>query len=175
MDEFEKKMILFFNKHRSKSFDAFSGFANNVPFLIIVWIAIGFFIIFSDIFAGISVCLELAVVFALHFAISEGILKWGGKKLALERVRPYIKYPAEIKSIGKKFSDSSFPSSHVSAMVGGLTVLVSAYAFLWPIAVAIVLLLGWSRLRNGMHYPSDILAGIVLGLAYGCSALWIFN
>ena len=125
----------------------------------------------------LTVFLQLfpSFVFALHFAISEGVFKWGGKRLAFGRVRPYKKYPDEIRSIGKKFSDSSFPSSHVAAMVGGFAVLTYSYAFLWPVAIAVVLLMGWSRIRNGMHYPSDILAGIVLGLAYGYLAISLFN
>jgi membrane-associated phospholipid phosphatase len=35
--------------------------------------------------------------------------------------------------------------------------------------------MGWSRLRNGMHYPSDILAGIILGILYGYLALAILK
>jgi len=175
MNEFEKKLVLIFNGHQSKLIDALSGAISNVPLLFVVWFAVAGLVLYADSSTGISVCLGLAIVFILHFVISEGILKNGGKLFRLQRARPYIGYPDEVRAVGRKFSDSSFPSSHVASMVGGLTVLVYFYAFVWPIAVILTLIIGWSRLRNGMHYPSDILAGIILGLLYGFSALWILK
>jgi undecaprenyl-diphosphatase len=175
MNEFEKKIVLIFNSNRSKFVDALSGSISSVPLLVLIWVVIAGFVLYIDLFNGIFVCLGLAIVFILHFIVSEGILKYGGKLCKLQRVRPYIEYPNEIKSVGKKFSDSSFPSSHVASMVGGLVVLVYFYESLWLVAIILTLLISWSRLRNGMHYPSDILAGVALGLAYGYIALAILK
>ena len=175
MHEFEKKIVKILNQHKSKTLDSLSAAISNVPFLVAVWIMIGLFLIICDSLVGIFVCFGLAIVFAIHFLISEGILKWGGKIFSLERVRPYKAYPNEIRAIGKKFLDASFPSSHVASMVGGLTVLVYFYRSVFPFAIVAIIILGWSRLRNGMHYPSDILAGIILGLLYGYLALEILK
>lgn len=72
---------------------------------------------------------------------------------------------------------SSFPSGHTAAsttLYGLLVIVVFTYStrLLWrTLAVAaatvIVVSIGISRLYRGMHYPSDVAGGIVLGL------LWI--
>jgi undecaprenyl-diphosphatase len=175
MHEFEKKIVMLFNQHRSRALDLVSGFVSSVLFLVVAWVAIAGFILYNDLLVGIFVCLGLAVVFILHFIISEGLIKWGGKLLSWERLRPYQAYPKEIRPIGKNFLDSSFPSSHVASMAGALVVLVYFYGFLWPVAIVAIAVMGWSRLRNGMHYPSDILAGLVLGLLYGYLTLAFLN
>jgi membrane-associated phospholipid phosphatase len=68
---------------------------------------------------------------------------------------------------------SSFPSGHTGAavaMYGGLAILLLWVFGRRPVtrAIAAVLLLipvivGFSRLYRGMHYPSDVLAGALLG------------
>lgn len=175
MHEFEKKIVIMFNRDKSKTIDFFSALISNVPLLVVFWIAIAAFIIIRDLLLGVFVCFGLVIVFVIHFVVSDGIIKYCGKKLSLERKRPYKAYPEEIRAIGKQFLDSSLPSSHVSGMVGGLVVLVYFYRSVLPVAIVIVILLGWSRLRNGMHYLSDILAGIILGLLYGYLALTILK
>lgn len=164
-----------FNKHRSKKLDLFSAFISNVPLLVAFWVVVACIIVLHEPLTGFFVCLGLAIVFIMHFVVSEGILKYCGKLLSLERMRPYKEYPNEVRAIGKKFLDSSFPSSHVASMVGGLVILVYFYQFLWLGAVVVTAFLSWSRLHNGMHYPSDIVAGIILGLAYGYSTLLILS
>ena len=72
---------------------------------------------------------------------------------------------------------SSFPSGHTAAsatLYGVLVVIVFAYSARagWRIlaviaAALIVLSIGMSRLYRGMHYPSDVVGGILLG------TLWI--
>jgi membrane-associated phospholipid phosphatase len=71
---------------------------------------------------------------------------------------------------------SSFPSGHTAAsttLYGVLIVIVFAYCgrALWrrlavTAAVAIVVAIGMSRLYRGMHYPSDVAGGVVLGLLW---------
>ena len=85
-------------------------------------------------------------------------------KNLVNRTRPADQYPGEIfvsnPSLGK-----SFPSGHTSqafAMATTLTLqykkwYVTAPAYLWAGCV------GYSRLYMGKHYPTDVLAGAVLG------------
>ena len=71
---------------------------------------------------------------------------------------------------------SSFPSGHTAAattLYGLLAVIVIAYSAraAWRIlavaaAAVIVVSIGLSRLYRGMHYPSDVAGGIVLGLLW---------
>jgi membrane-associated phospholipid phosphatase len=68
---------------------------------------------------------------------------------------------------------SSFPSGHTAATIalwGALAVLASQWArsklvrgLFITLAVVIPLLVASSRLYRGMHYPSDVLGGVLLG------------
>jgi undecaprenyl-diphosphatase len=61
----------------------------------------------------------------------------------------------------------SFPSGHAATSFACATVLGAAaprFRF-WLFVLAT--LIAWSRVYNGVHYPLDVLAGAVLGLAIG--------
>jgi undecaprenyl-diphosphatase len=169
MHEIEKKIVLAFNRNRFKVFDGISIIISNIPFLVISWILIGLFALHFAL--GILIDFNLACVFLIHFVVSEGLIKYGSKLLSLDRVRPYLAYPKEIVPLGKKEKDPSFPSSHVAAMTGGFAVISYYFPHLLVVAIVSIVLVAWSRIRNGMHYPSDILAGILLGSVYGYLAI----
>jgi membrane-associated phospholipid phosphatase len=84
-------------------------------------------------------------------------------KYSINRDRPFVTYP----DITKK-SDAgspSFPSGHTSSAFSTATSLSLAYpkwyiivpSFAWAGTV------GYSRMYLGVHYPSDVLAGAVIG------------
>jgi undecaprenyl-diphosphatase len=74
---------------------------------------------------------------------------------------------------------SSFPSGHTAAAVVlyiGLAMLLSPHVhrtvlkvLLWIVAVSIPLAVAIARVYAGMHHPTDVFAGALLGLA----ALWV--
>jgi decaprenylphosphoryl-5-phosphoribose phosphatase len=85
-------------------------------------------------------------------------------KLIVRRPRPDL--GAGLPPLGGAPSSLSFPSAHATSSFAVATAMtrvdeLAALAFL----LAIVLSLG--RPYLGMHYPSDVLAGTVLGVALG--------
>ncbi len=91
-------------------------------------------------------------------------------RLALNRPRPYSEQGAGITPLAEKKhggAGCSFPSRHLTcAAVLSMTFLpympaVGALLFVCTLA------LGYCRFAMGWHYPSDIIAGFLLGVAIG--------
>jgi undecaprenyl-diphosphatase len=78
----------------------------------------------------------------------------------------------------KPLCDSSFPSGHTTAIFAWLTPWLIADTALLPVLLPAALVLGisvgWSRMYLGLHYPSDVAAGALLGslTSLAVSALW---
>jgi undecaprenyl-diphosphatase len=102
-------------------------------------------------------------------------------KSVFERARP------EVFDSGYHASFYSFPSGHATVAVGfyGMLTLVLAYRLRgtarWTVAVSgilVVLLIGFSRLYLGVHYPTDVVAGYLAALLWlvcvgAVYALWL--
>jgi hypothetical protein len=71
----------------------------------------------------------------------------------------------------------SYPSGHASAAFGGAVILGLTYrkSRWWLIALSGATLIAFSRLYLGLHYPSDILGGAILGAAIGAACYGIFG
>jgi membrane-associated phospholipid phosphatase len=90
-------------------------------------------------------------------------------KYTINRERPYVTYP----DITKK-SDvvaPSFPSGHTSSAFATATSVSLAYPEWYVIAPSFAWAgtVGYSRMHLGVHYPSDVLAGALIGS--GCAYL----
>ncbi len=59
----------------------------------------------------------------------------------------------------------SFPSGHATAALAVALSYAQAWPGLAPILVPGAVLIGWSRVALGVHYPGDVLVGQVIALA----------
>ncbi|MBD0379846.1 phosphatase PAP2 family protein [Paenibacillus sedimenti] len=89
------------------------------------------------------------------------------------RLRPYLVLPQTI-ICKNPLTDHSFPSGHTTAIFSVIIPFVAAMPILGLILVPIALLVGLSRIYLGLHYPSDCLAGCLIGTtaALATVAFW---
>ena len=90
-------------------------------------------------------------------------------KPLIERLRPFVADPSLLPLI--VVSDmNSFPSGHTTAAFAAATgwylALPETLRWRWTLFLS-ALLMGVSRLYVGVHYPTDVLAGTVIGIAAG--------
>ena len=107
----------------------------------------------------INKSIEIAASAVLSFGITEAV------KYSVNRTRPFITYPDIRNKTKKAVKDPSFPSGHTSAIFNTATELAINYPK-WYIIIPGYLAAGvvaYSRMYLGVHYPSDVLAGAIIG------------
>ena len=90
-------------------------------------------------------------------------------KLVLARPRPAV-----AERLAALPSDSSFPSAHTMQATAFMLCILFIVYRIWPqwgaltalVAALLILLVGASRIYLQVHYPSDVLAGLMLGGAW---------
>lgn len=95
-------------------------------------------------------------------AVANGPVKW-----TVRRPRPGLESVPSIRHLAKQPGTSSFPSGH-SASAAAFATGIALES--WPAAAPIALLAGgvaYGRVHTGVHYPSDVAAGVLLGA--GCA------
>lgn len=90
---------------------------------------------------------------------------------AVNRNRPFVDHPAAHNFLAHA-SDPGFPSDHATAAFAIAFALVLRNRVIGSVALFLALVLSVGRVALGVHYPSDVFAGAVLGLA-AALVLWI--
>lgn len=135
-----------------------------------IWIAIGILFLLFGVKnkkwrrGGLLVLLSLAA----NFLACNVVLK-----PLLDRTRPYyvLDYTPLIPPVG----DPSFPSGHTAASFAAATA-IYAINRNWGIAAYILAtVMGFSRLYLGVHFPTDVLAGALVGTAAAGIVIRLFG
>lgn len=160
-------ILMFVQEHVRSSF--FNDFWRGITFLGEsgwIWIVSGVLLLFFKKYRKTGFTALLALL--LGFLITNICLK-----NMVGRVRPYDTYEALIPLISKP-GDWSFPSGHSCSSFAAAFVYARCLPRCYGIAALVLAgLIAFSRLYLGVHYPTDILGGILVGLLSGGLALWM--
>lgn len=162
---FDEAVLLWINAHASPRLDVLALEATALGSGFVVWMIV----LVASAFLWVHRN-RYSVALLWTAFVGGGILN-GALKMAFDRPRPRL-FEWGVDYAGQ----SSFPSGHsMTAMVVYAT-LAYLLARLEPsrgmrrltllVAAFLVLVVGLSRLYLGVHYPSDVLAGYVVGLAW---------
>jgi len=99
---------------------------------------------------------------------------WGisdAVKNGAARLRPFNLFP-DAHVLGGRGGSFSMPSSHAVNWFAGTMVAFIFYRRSIYYMLPLALLVGFSRVYNGMHYPGDVLAGAIIGAGSGAGVVW---
>ena len=124
-----------------------------------LWIVIALLLICSKKYRVTGIILAVGLIFS--FLMGNVILK-----PLFARLRPFqIKEGIELLINAPR--DFSFPSGHTLASVISATILILREKKLGYIALAMAILIAFSRLYLYVHFPTDVLGGVIFGIIIG--------
>lgn len=130
----------------------------------LIWIAITLVLLLFKPSRKYGVAMAVALI--LDLILCNLILK-----PLVARPRPYTF--REVSLLIPRPGDHSFPSGHTASSFAAAGALLFMKARGRIPALLMALLIGLSRLYLYVHYPTDVLGGILLGLACGFVASWL--
>jgi undecaprenyl-diphosphatase len=112
---------------------------------------------------------------SLHMALTAGagVVVYKLIKTALNRERPFASHRA-VRALLPPLDRYSFPSGHTLHAVAFTIMLAHYFPALLVIAVPFAISVALSRVMLGLHYPTDVLAGALVGAAIANASLALF-
>lgn len=170
----EIQIVHFFNSLGQGTFiDTFTILFSSILFLMLFWFILTLITVKLDTKTRKYFLLSVLLAIPLYYFFSDIIFKQLLPLFHIFRLRPYLAYPELIKPLGQLFTDSSFPSSHMTNTAAILTVFVYYYRKTIIPAIIFIILMAFARMHNGMHYPTDVIGGIIIGILTGVVAIYL--
>jgi len=107
---------------------------------------------------------RIGVLFAILAVVAADQISSSGLKPIVDRARPFHVVEGTRQLVGA-FS-SSFPSSHAANTFAAGTFLALRFRRWWPVLLVPVVV-SYSRVYVGVHWPLDVVAGAAIGTGVG--------
>lgn len=164
----EIRILDFIQKSKTGAGDLILPFITSLGNAGIVWIV--FTLVLLVVKKTRRIGLVLCTALIINAVVCNIILK-----PTVARIRPFDVNTA-VELIIKKPNDYSFPSGHTSA---SFTCTTGLFMFrqkkFWIPALVLSVLIAFSRMYLYVHYPTDILGGIAVGIFAGLVSWFIFK
>lgn len=133
----------------------------------IIWIIISIILIVNKKYRNIGIMVLGALL--LSTILGEVCLK-----PLVHRLRPFSDNSSVKLLIARPIS-FSFPSGHTTSSFAAAGILAKYFKNYAPYIFSLAALIAFSRLYLYVHYPTDVLAGVILGLVCSKIIIYIFS
>ncbi len=175
LDQIDKELLLYLNSIHSPYFDTLMWYISKTATWSLMMLVLMYILFKENWRKAIIIVIAIALTILIADQIASGILKG-----AVERFRP-SRNPEICDLVhlvrGYKGGLYGFVSSHAANTIGVATLLsllfknriLTITLFSWAIIVA------YSRIYLGVHYPGDILGGMCVGTFSGLFVYYLYN
>ena len=149
------------------------GVILNRSFRCISWSANGCLYPFLGLYIFLTFSPAVSKPFLLSAALGFSLerLLYHFLKQAMKRDRPYEKI-MDVQFRVRPPDRFSFPSGHTASAFLMMTLLANTFPVLQIPTFCWATLVGVARVSLGVHYPTDVLAGALLGILAGQIGMW---
>jgi membrane-associated phospholipid phosphatase len=149
-------------------FDRLMPFASGNDYFHPALVLLGLFLLWKGGRRGVMFLVMVALIVPLGDGLCSII------KNAVGRDRPFLALH-EVHLLVGRAGSHSMPSGHATNWFAGTMVAFLYYRrsiwFMLPCAIVV----GFSRIYNGVHYPGDVLAGAAFGAGFAVASLWLLD
>lgn len=169
LKQFDTRLFLYLNGKHNTFFDPIMYWASHKWF----WVPFYLFLVIIIIreFKKKSIYVLLAIVFLITICdqTASNLIKNTVKRLRPSH-EPTLQNLIHLSKAGRG-GEYGFISSHSANAFGLATFLIlllpSKYNWLKIVLALWAILVAYSRIYNGVHYPSDVIVAMLLGIIYG--------
>lgn len=133
-----------------------------------LYVLAGILLLFGPIEGGLKIFYMAALALTIELPIYFVVKKY------VKRLRPFEKMQ-NINHLIAPPDKYSFPSGHTAAAFVMAIIFSTHFSVLSTWLYILAILIGISRLYLRVHYPTDIVAGAVLGIISANTSLWILG
>ena len=150
-------------KFRNKTFDKIMPIITSAGNLGIVWIIISVLLMTKQDYRVLGQMILMALI--ITTILGEGIIKH-----IVKRKRPFYGDSDKELLISRPIT-YSFPSGHTASSFAALAVFIQMNSKLGLIVSPIATLIAFSRVYLKVHYPTDVIFGMLLGFTCGITVV----
>lgn len=179
MQEVDLAVLYFFNRTlASPALDTVMSAVTNVHYWMPVYVLAGLFLIWRYKWRGLWILLAAVLLVSLTDSLAHYLIK-----PLVDRPRPCELIGSNLHAVpwirlpdGMRW-DESFPSNHAlnNFAIATFFSLVFRRRWLTIALFACASIISIGRVYEGVHYPSDVVGGAILGLLFGAVAVWRFG